>query len=205
MKSKALKRIIDLSAATVGLFLFSPIIVCIALIILLADGRPVFFRQLRPGLNGRPFWLIKFRTMNDKCDASGKLLHPTKRITRLGNILRSSSLDEIPQLWNVLKGEMSLVGPRPLRMEYLARYSPDQMRRHEVLPGITGWSQVKGRNRLSWEERLHLDVWYVDNWSIPLDLKIIWYTLFQVLKREGIYSSRGEIMEEFKGNKESAK
>lgn len=199
MRSLFLKRAIDLSLATLGLLLFSPLFLLVALLVYLVDGRPIFFAQTRPGLNGKPFILLKFRTMTNDRDASGQLLHPSKRITPLGRLLRSTSIDELPQLWNVLRGDMSLVGPRPLRMEYLDRYSEEQRRRHDVLPGITGWSQVKGRNLLSWDDRLRLDIWYVDNWTLGLDLKILVLTIVQVLRRKGIYSPSGDIVEQFQG------
>lgn len=199
MRSLFLKRAIDLSLATLGLLLFSPLFLLVALLVYLVDGRPIFFAQKRPGLNGKPFILLKFRTMTNDRDASGQLLHPSKRITPLGRLLRSTSIDELPQLWNVLRGDMSLVGPRPLRMEYLDRYSEEQRRRHDVLPGITGWSQVKGRNLLSWDDRLRLDIWYVDNWTLGLDLKILVLTIVQVLRRKGIYSPSGDIVEQFQG------
>jgi lipopolysaccharide/colanic/teichoic acid biosynthesis glycosyltransferase len=154
-------------------------------------GSPVFFRQVRPGLHGRPFELIKFRTMTDARDAEGRLLADAQRITKFGIFMRKTSLDELPELWNVLKGEMSLVGPRPLLMEYLPRYSPEQARRHEVRPGLTGWAQVNGRNAISWPEKFKLDVWYVDRVSLMLDMKIIWMTISRVCKREGV-SAQGE-------------
>ena len=171
--------------------IFSPVIVTVALLIRLQMGSPVFFRQTRPGLEGKPFQIFKFRTMRDVVDARGDLLADSERLTRLGRFLRSSSLDELPELWNVLKGDMSLVGPRPLLMEYLPLYSPEQARRHEVRPGITGWAQVNGRNAISWDQKFTMDVWYVDNRSQWLDLKIIWLTIRKVLKREGI-SAPGE-------------
>ncbi len=177
--------------ATVALITLSPLLIAIAAIIYVTMGRPVFFRQPRPGLNGEKFWIYKFRTMNDHRDLQGKLLPDDKRLTTLGQWLRSTSTDELPELWNVLKGVMSIVGPRPLLMQYLDRYTPEQARRHEVKPGITGWAQVNGRNSLSWEEKFKLDVWYVDNQSLWLDIKIILMTIRKVLKREGI-SSDGE-------------
>jgi lipopolysaccharide/colanic/teichoic acid biosynthesis glycosyltransferase len=163
-------------------------------------GAPVLFHQERPGLHGRPFILYKFRTMRDLRDVEGRLLPDEMRLTRLGRILRSTSLDELPELFNVLKGEMSLVGPRPLLMEYLNRYTPEQARRHEVKPGITGWAQVNGRNAITWEEKFKLDVWYVDNWNLGLDLKILGLTLIKVLKREGISAGGHATMPEFRGS-----
>lgn len=158
------------------------------------------FRQQRPGLGGRPFWLLKFRTMTDACDACGNLLPDAARLTSFGLFLRATSLDELPELFNVLKGDMSLVGPRPLLMQYLERYTPEQARRHEVRPGITGWAQVNGRNAITWEEKFRLDVWYVDNWSLWLDIKIIAMTIWKILKREGISQPGEATMEEFIGN-----
>lgn len=158
----------------------------IAIAVWRSMGRPVLFRQTRPGLHGRPFVLYKFRTMTDARDEQGKLLPDEQRLTRLGRWLRATSLDELPELWNVLKGDMSLVGPRPLRMEYLTRYTAEQMRRHEVKPGLTGWAQVNGRNSLSWEEKFRRDVWYVDNWTLWLDFKILLRTVLVVFRREGI-------------------
>jgi sugar transferase EpsL len=160
---------------------------------------PVFFRQQRPGLGGKPFMLAKFRSMVDAYDAEGKLLPPEKRITRLGRLLRASSLDELPEFWNVLKGDMSLVGPRPLLMRYLDRYTPEQARRHEVRPGLTGWAQVHGRNAVDWEERLALDVYYVDHWSLALDFRIMARTLMMVIKHVGIDQPGRVTMSEFMG------
>jgi lipopolysaccharide/colanic/teichoic acid biosynthesis glycosyltransferase len=163
-------------------------------------GSPVLFRQVRPGLHGRPFMMVKFRTMTDERGADGELLPDAQRLTALGRLLRATSLDELPELWNVLRGEMSLVGPRPLLMEYLPLYSPEQARRHEVRPGITGWAQVNGRNALSWEERFKLDVWYVDHRSLWLDLRILWLTVRKVLVREGISAQGEATMPRFTGN-----
>jgi lipopolysaccharide/colanic/teichoic acid biosynthesis glycosyltransferase len=165
-------------------------------------GRPIFFKQIRPGLRGNPFLIYKFRTMLDLRDENGNLLPDEKRLTKIGKFLRNTSLDELPELWNVLKGDMSLVGPRPLLMEYLGRYTPEQARRHNVKPGITGWAQINGRNAISWDEKFKLDVWYVDNWNIFLDLKIIFITLIKVIKREGISAEGHATMPEFKGNKQ---
>ncbi len=164
-------------------------------------GSPVLFRQLRPGLQGRPFMMVKFRTMTDARDAGGALLPDAQRLTKFGRFLRASSLDELPELWNVLRGEMSLVGPRPLLMEYLPLYSPEQARRHEVRPGITGWAQINGRNAVSWDQRFLLDVWYVDHRSLWLDLKILWLTGRKVLVREGISAQGDATMPRFTGNK----
>ncbi len=164
-------------------------------------GSPVLFRQVRPGLHGRPFMMVKFRTMTDERGADGELLPDAQRLTAFGRFLRATSLDELPELWNVLCGEMSLVGPRPLLMEYLPLYSPEQARRHEVRPGITGWAQVNGRNALSWEERFKLDVWYVDHRSLWLDLRILWLTVRKVLVREGISAQGEATMPRFTGSK----
>ncbi|MDW8226777.1 MAG: sugar transferase [Anaerolineales bacterium] len=163
-------------------------------------GSPVIFRQQRAGYKGRPFWIYKFRTMTDRTGPDGHLLPDEERLTPLGRFLRSTSLDELPELINVLRGEMSLVGPRPLFVKYLERYSPEQMRRHDVVPGITGWAQVNGRNAISWPEKFALDLWYVDHWSFWLDLKILWMTFWKTLKREGISQPGHATMEEFMGN-----
>ncbi|WP_440112839.1 sugar transferase [Acidovorax sp. BL-A-41-H1] len=164
-------------------------------------GSPVLFRQVRPGLHGRPFMMVKFRTMTDERGTDGEMLPDAQRLTPFGRFLRATSLDELPELWNVLRGEMSLVGPRPLLMEYLPLYSPEQARRHEVRPGITGWAQVNGRNALSWEERFKLDVWYVDHRSLWLDLRILWLTVREVIVREGISAQGEATMPRFTGNK----
>lgn len=185
-RSRKLKRVFDVVASSVLLVLLSPVIICIAVVIRVSMGPPVLFKQVRPGLHGRPFTMYKFRTMNDARDERGNLLPDSERLTRLGRFLRSTSLDELPELINVLKGEMSLVGPRPLLMEYLPLYTQEQARRHEVPPGITGWAQVNGRNAISWKEKFEYDVWYVDNWTLWLDLKILWQTLVAVLRRDGI-------------------
>lgn len=194
------KRIFDVLVAGLGLILFSPLLAILALLVWVFQGRPILFRQQRPGYKGRPFTIYKFRTMSDRRDANGNLLPDAERLTPFGRFLRSTSLDDLPQLINVLRGEMSLVGPRPLLMKYLERYSPEQMRRHDMPPGITGWAQVNGRNALSWEEKFRLDVWYVDHWSFWLDIKILVMTLVKVLKREGISQPGHVTMEEFKGN-----
>lgn len=174
-------------------------LILIAVLVRWKLGAPIFFRQVRPGVSGRPFEMIKFRTMTDKKDGSGELLPDAQRMTRFGTFLRSTSLDELPELWNVLKGDMSLVGPRPLLMEYLPLYSAEQARRHEIRPGITGWAQVNGRNELSWSERFQLDVWYVDNQSFLLDMRILWLTVRKVLVREGIAAQGEATMHRFTG------
>lgn len=196
-----IKRVSDILGAVLGLLVFSPILIVVSLMIQSQMGSPVLFRQIRPGRDGKPFQMIKFRTMRDAIDVNGQPLCDAERLTRLGRFLRSSSLDELPELWNVLKGEMSLVGPRPLLMEYLALYSPEQARRHEVRPGVTGWAQVNGRNAISWSEKFALDVWYVDNRSIWLDLKIIWLTICKVVKRDGISAAGEATMPKFEGEK----
>jgi lipopolysaccharide/colanic/teichoic acid biosynthesis glycosyltransferase len=183
--------------------LLLPLLGGIALAIRLTMGRPVLFRQRRPGLHGRPFELLKFRTMLDLRDGRGRALSDVQRLTRLGRLLRNSSLDELPELFNLLRGEMSLVGPRPLLMEYLDRYSPEQARRHDVPPGVTGWAQVNGRNAISWEEKFQLDLWYVDHWSLWLDLRILWLTIGRVLRRDGINSANDATMPEFMGPEKS--
>jgi sugar transferase EpsL len=180
------KRLFDLLLTLPALIILSPLYVLVAFMVRLRMGQPVLFRQKRPGLNGKPFDLLKFRTMTEDRDEKGDLLPDRSRLTRLSRLVRSTSLDELPELFNVLKGDMSLVGPRPLLMRYLERYTPEQMRRHEVKPGITGWAQVNGRNALTWEEKFKLDVWYVDNQSFWLDLKIIALTIWKLIKREGI-------------------
>ncbi|HPL96616.1 MAG TPA: sugar transferase [Smithellaceae bacterium] len=195
-----MKRFTDILAGGVALVVLSPMMIFLAAAIRWKLGTPVLFRQQRPGLNGRPFWLLKFRTMTDACDAGGKLLPDAARLTAFGRFLRAASLDELPELFNVLKGDMSLVGPRPLLMQYLDRYTPEQARRHEVRPGITGWAQVNGRNAITWEEKFKLDVWYVDNWSLWLDVKIIAMTIWKILKREGISQPGQATMQEFMGN-----
>jgi len=197
------KRLFDVSAAIGGLIVLLPVFLGLALLIRIKLGSPVFFRQQRPGLRGKPFSLINFRTMPNARDDQGDLLPDGVRLTSFGKFLRSTSLDELPELWNVLLGAMSLVGPRPLLMRYLERYTEEQKRRHEVRPGITGWAQIHGRNALSWEEKFKLDVWYVDHYSLTLDLKILFLTLWKILKREGI-SARGEAtMPEFSGTPEN--
>jgi sugar transferase EpsL len=194
------KRLFDLAAAVLGLLVISPLLFVLVLLVRVAHGTPVLFRQQRPGYKGRPFTLYKFRTMTDRTAPDGNLLPDSERLTRLGRFLRSTSLDELPELYNVLRGEMSLVGPRPLLMQYLERYSTEQMRRHDVAPGITGWAQVNGRNALTWDEKFKLDVWYVDHWSFWLDIRILFLTLWKILKREGISQPGHATMEEFRGN-----
>lgn len=194
-----MKRIFDMVVVIVGLAVFAPILLIISLLVRTRLGTPVFFCQTRPGLNGQSFVMYKFRTMTDQRDGKGQLLPDEVRMTPFGKFLRSSSLDELPELINVLKGDMSLVGPRPLLMQYLPLYSPEQVRRHEVRPGITGWAQVNGRNAISWKEKFKLDVWYVDNQSFWLDIKILWMTFSKVFKREGISQEGQETVEEFKG------
>lgn len=194
------KRLIDIAASIFLGCALAPILILLAVLVRLSLGQPILFCQVRPGLHGRPFTLYKFRSMTDALDAAGNLLSDAQRLTRFGRFLRSTSLDELPELWNVLKGDMSLVGPRPLLMQYLERYTPEQARRHEVRPGITGWAQVNGRNAITWEEKFALDVWYVDNQSIWLDTKILVLTLVQVLRREGINEEGNATMSEFLGD-----
>ena len=196
-----MKRVVDIFGAGLGLLILSPLILCLAWMIRRRLGSPVLFRQVRPGLQGRPFEMIKFRTMRDAVDSNGRPLPDEDRLTPFGRWLRSTSLDELPELWNVLKGDMSLVGPRPLLMEYLPLYSPEQARRHEVRPGITGWAQVNGRNAISWEEKFALDVWYVDHHNLWLDMKILYMTLRKVLVRDGISAEGEATMPKFTGSK----
>lgn len=194
-----MKRIFDLVSAFIGLILFSPVLLTTAILIRIKLGSPVLFKQKRPGLYGKPFYVYKFRTMTNDKDTRGNLLPDYIRLTSFGKILRTCSLDEFPQLFNVIKGELSLVGPRPLLMEYLPFYNNEQFRRHEVRPGITGWAQVNGRNAINWEEKFRLDVWYVDNRSFWLDLKILWLTLLKVIKSEGINQQGNATVEKFRG------
>jgi lipopolysaccharide/colanic/teichoic acid biosynthesis glycosyltransferase len=198
------KRILDLVLVIPALVILSPVFLVLMILCRIFLGRPVFFRQERPGLHGRPFALLKFRTMTDARKPDGGLLPDRERLTRFGRFLRSTSLDELPELWNILKGEMSWVGPRPLLMKYLPRYSPEQARRHEVKPGLTGWAQVNGRNAISWEERLWLDVWYVDNRSLALDAKILLMTIWKTVRRDGIQQEGFATMPEFMGSSPSA-
>lgn len=194
------KRLFDLLLTIPGLVLLSPLLVLISLLVWVYHGSPVLFRQLRPGYRGQPFYLYKFRTMRELRDLQGNLLPDEARLTRLGRFLRTTSLDELPELFHVLRGEMSLVGPRPLLMQYLSRYSPEQARRHDVLPGITGWAQINGRNALTWQDKFRLDVWYVDHWSLGLDVRILWLTFWKVIRREGISQPGHATAEEFMGN-----
>ncbi len=194
------KRFLDFTLTALGLLVISPLLLLIALLLLFANkGKPLFYQQ-RPGKNARIFRVVKFKTMSDKRDKSGNLLPDAERLTPIGKFIRKTSLDELPQLINVLRGDMSLVGPRPLLIEYLPLYSKEQARRHEVKPGITGWAQVNGRNAIGWNEKFKLDVWYVDNISFWLDLKILWLTVLKVLKSEGISQPGQASMEAFKGN-----
>ncbi len=194
-----MKRLLDLVIAGTALVLLSPILAVLAVIVRRNMGTPIVFRQVRPGLNGRPFEMIKFRTMRDARGADGQILPDAERLTPFGRFLRASSLDELPELWNVVKGDMSLVGPRPLLMEYLPLYSPEQARRHEVRPGLTGWAQINGRNALSWDDKFKLDVWYVDHRSLWLDVKILWLTALRVVQRDGISADGEATMTAFTG------
>jgi len=194
------KRLFDVIVSSLGLILLSPILLFMICLIRKKMGNGVFFRQLRPGKNAKPFMMIKFRSMRKMVDENGTHLPDVERITPFGEKLRSSSLDELPELWNVLKGEMSLVGPRPLLIEYLPLYSAEQARRHEVRPGVTGWAQVNGRNAISWDTKFALDVWYVDNRTMWLDLKIIWLTIRKVIKRDGISAEGEATMSKFTRN-----
>ena len=195
------KRLIDVCVASLALVSLAPLMLFLAGVVRVRLGSPVLFRQRRPGFRGRIFEVLKFRTMTDKRDSSGRLLPDEDRLTRLGLFLRSTSLDELPQLVNVLKGDLSLVGPRPLLVQYLERYTPEQARRHEVVPGITGWSQVNGRNAISWGEKFDMDVWYVDHWSLVLDIKIIFLTIFRVISRHGISDGASLTTKEFMGSR----
>jgi lipopolysaccharide/colanic/teichoic acid biosynthesis glycosyltransferase len=198
----AMKRAMDVTLAVAVLVLLTPLVLLIAAVIWVRLGRPVFFRQTRIGFRDRPFRIWKFRTMTEQADANGRPLPDSERLTSLGRILRRSSLDELPQLWNVLRGEMSVVGPRPLLPQYLPRYSMAQRRRHDVQPGITGWAQINGRNALSWERRFELDVWYVDHRSLCLDLRILWMTLDRVVRPRGVSGANHATMSEFLGTPE---
>ena len=196
-----MKRVFDFLASAIGLVILGVPLALLAWQVRRKLGSPVLFTQVRPGLHGKPFRMVKFRTMTDARDASGALLPDAQRLTPFGRFLRSSSLDELPELWNVLRGEMSLVGPRPLLMEYLPLYSPEQARRHEVRPGITGWAQVNGRNAISWADKFALDVWYVDHRSLWLDVRILWLTVRKVLVRDGISAAGEATMPKFEGDK----
>ncbi|MDF4352747.1 sugar transferase [Vibrio parahaemolyticus] len=200
-----MKRLFDFCASLFGLVLLSPIIALVAWKIRKNLGSPVLFRQIRPGLHGKPFEMVKFRTMKDAVDAQGNPLPDSERMTPFGDKLRNSSLDELPELWNVLKGEMSLVGPRPLLMQYLPLYSKEQARRHEVRPGVTGWAQINGRNAISWEDKFKLDVWYVDNHNLLLDIKILFLTVKKVFVKEGISADGHVTIEPFTGQSKPGK
>ena len=195
-----MKRIFDVSVTILAMPLLIPVMLVLMLVIRIKLGAPVFFTQLRPGLHGQPFLMVKFRSMTDDRNSNGQLLPDAERLPPFGRFLRASSLDELPEFWNVLKGEMSLVGPRPLLVEYLPLYSPEQSRRHDVRPGITGWAQVNGRNALSWKDKFALDVWYIDNWSLLLDLRVIAMTLQKVLLRSGVSATGEATMTKFTGN-----
>lgn len=197
---KVFKRVLDLTLASIALIVLLPLLVLLALLIQFKLGVPILFRQQRPGLHGKPFVLLKFRTMTNVCDSFGNLLPDAERLTPFGRFLRQTSLDELPEFINVLRGEMSLVGPRPLLMEYLDRYTPEQARRHEVLPGITGWTAVNGRNALTWDEKFALDIWYVDHQSLWLDITILAMTVWKVLRREGVTQPGRETPDKFSGS-----
>jgi lipopolysaccharide/colanic/teichoic acid biosynthesis glycosyltransferase len=194
------KRCLDLLGSSLGLLLISPILLIVAILVWIYHGRPIMFRQERPGYQGKPFNIYKFRTMLDLRDGEGRMLPDVERLTPLGRFLRKYSLDELLELYNVLRGEMSLVGPRPLLMQYLERYSPEQARRHNMPPGITGWAQINGRNELSWEDKFRQDVWYIDHWSFWLDLKILFLTMWKVVRGEGISQPGQATAEEFMGS-----
>ncbi len=193
------KSAVDRSAALVGLVAVSPVLVGAAAAVRVTMGSPVFFRQKRPGRAEQLFDIVKFRTMREAFDADGRPLSDAERLTAVGRWLRATSIDELPQLWNVLRGDISLVGPRPLLVRYLPRYSPEQRRRHDVMPGITGWAQIHGRNAISWEQKFDLDVWYADHWSLALDARILWHTVGRVLRRDGVSSDGHATMPEFEG------
>ena len=195
------KRVFDISISLVLLIILIPVIIIIGVCIMTSLGSPIFFIQKRPGLHSKPFNLIKFRSMKEKIDVDGILSEDRFRITPFGSYIRKYSIDEHPELWNVLKGDMSLVGPRPLLLEYIPLYSKEQLRRHNILPGITGWAQINGRNAISWEEKFEYDLWYIDNHSFLLDIKILYITLKKIIIKEGIYNSEGQSVSKFKGNK----
>lgn len=197
-----IKRIFDITLTLIGALFLSPVFLLTLLVVKIKLGSPLFFKQVRPGLNGNLFNMCKFRSMTNERDKDGKLLSDEDRLTKFGKFLRSTSLDELPSLWSVLKGDMSLVGPRPLLVEYLPLYSKRQSRRHEVRPGVTGWAQINGRNAISWDEKFELDVWYVDNQSIWLDIKILWLTVKKVIVRDGITAQGDVTMPIFRGPKE---
>lgn len=200
---KIVKRIFDVVVSSLLLILLSPVLAVVFVVVRLRMGTPIFFMQIRPGLHGKPFRMVKFRTMRDAVGSAGNCLSDAERLSTIGSFLRASSLDELPELWNVLKGDMSLVGPRPLLMEYLPLYSQEQARRHEVQPGVTGWAQINGRNAISWEKKFELDVWYIDHWSFGLDVKILWQTVLKVFFREGISQDGHATMEKFRGSSSS--
>lgn len=197
-----IKRAFDLALILLSAPLTLPLLLALVVLVRIVHGPPVLFAQVRPGYKGQPFMLYKFRTMTDQRDASGQMLPDAERLTGFGRFLRASSLDELPELWNVLRGEMSLVGPRPLLMQYLERYNPEQARRMDVLPGISGWAQVNGRNNLSWEAKFELDVWYVDNWSLGLDIRILFLTVWKVVRRADINEPGNATAREFMGTQE---
>lgn len=201
-KTPTIKRILDFVLSIIIMLVCLPVMLIVGLIIFLTEGKPIFFFHERPGKDGQPFKLIKFRSMRNARDAEGNLLPDGERITNFGNFIRKTSIDELPELINVLRGEMSLVGPRPLLMQYVDRYSPQQFRRHEVLPGITGWAQVNGRNTISWNEKFMLDIWYIDHWSVWLDIKILLLTVWKVISGEGISQAGRATMDEFMGNED---
>nr|WP_315023612.1 sugar transferase [uncultured Aminipila sp.] len=200
MVKRFIKRAFDIIISLMTILLLSPVLFVVYIMVKIKLGSPAIFRQERPGLNGRVFTMYKFRSMTDECDEKGQILPDEVRLTSFGKLLRKTSLDELPELFNILKGDMSIVGPRPLLVRYLERYNEDQARRHEVKPGLTGWAQINGRNAISWEEKFKLDVWYVDNWNLWLDLKIFVLTFIKVFKREGINSADHATMEEFMGS-----
>lgn len=197
-----IKRAFDIVFALIAVVFLVPVFVVVSMMIVISDGFPVFFTQIRPGKNGVPFKLHKFRSMRKAWDQKNELSTDDERITKFGNFLRKTSIDELPELFSVLEGKMSIVGPRPLLMQYLERYSDEQARRHEVLPGITGWAQINGRNTISWEEKFRLDIWYVDHWTFCLDIKIIFQTVWKVIKGEGVSQPGRATMDEFMGNAE---
>ena len=199
-RGRPLKRLIDVVGAAGGLVLLSPLLLIIWMFVRIRMGEPALFRQMRPGLNGQPFRMIKFRTMQDLVGTGGRPLSDAERLTPFGRWLRATSLDELPELWNVLKGDMSLVGPRPLLMEYLPLYTPQQARRHEVRPGITGWAQVNGRYAVGWDEKLAMDAWYVDNQTLLLDTRILIMTAGKIIRREGVTAEGSATIERFKGS-----
>lgn len=205
MIGKIIKRLIDIIVAFIGIVVLSPVFIVLYFMVKSKLGTPVLFKQERPGLHGKIFTMYKFRSMTDETDEHGELLPDEIRLTKFGKLLRKTSLDELPELFNILKGDMSIVGPRPLLVRYLDRYTPEQARRHEVKPGLTGWAQINGRNAISWEEKFALDVWYVDNWSLWLDIKIFFMTFAKVFKSEGISSDTSATMEEFMGSESNSK